>query len=318
MDSVATSCRRRDSRPSPLVVWQLVDGKPGHESQSRGLIRALGDCREIETVQIRIRRRLGSLPNLLTRRFPEGHGQPDPDLIIAAGHATHLAALEARRARGGRLIVLMKPSLPLSWFDLCIVPAHDARPASGNVLLTRGVLNAVPRSPQRPAGRGLILIGGPSRHYDWSPGMLLRQIESLVQGDASRDWLATTSRRTPVAFGHELTQAGLTNLQVVPAERTSPEWLMTQLAAAEVVFVTEDSVSMVYESLTSGADVGLFRVPRRRAGRISRGIDNLIRDRLVIPFDTWQQDRFNHRTRQPLREADRCARFVCDQLLDAA
>ncbi len=167
------------------------------------------------------------------------------------------------------MIVLMKPTLPMTWFDLCFVPEHDLVHAPAGVVTTRGVLNPIVPPRTRPTGHGLILIGGPSRHHDWSPDELIAQIRRLVTLLPQQRWVATTSRRTPQDFTSRLRLSPLSHLEVVPVEDTTPDWLRTRMAESEVVFVTEDSVSMIYEALTSGADVGLLRVPVRRTGRVT-------------------------------------------------
>ncbi|MFN3595388.1 MAG: ELM1/GtrOC1 family putative glycosyltransferase, partial [Thiobacillaceae bacterium] len=115
--------------PSCLTLWRLIDGKPGHEKQSLGLAQALQRLAAARWYDVRVHgTAFASVRAALQwalRRFPAGHGLPAPDLILAAGHATHLPALAARRAYGGRIVVLMRPSLPLALFDLCLIPAHD-------------------------------------------------------------------------------------------------------------------------------------------------------------------------------------------------
>ena len=44
---------------------------------------------------------------------------------------------------------------------------------------------------------------------------------------------------------------------------------------AEAVWVTEDSVSMLYEALTAGCKVGLIEIDRIKDDRITRQIDQL-------------------------------------------
>ena len=122
----------------PVTVWCFTDGKAGHENQARGLIAALRTRTPVEDYSIDARSDPHPLWSLLARRDATGAGLPDPDLIVGAGHATHLPMLAARRARGGRVIVLMKPDLPLSWYDLCIIPLHDRPRARPNVLPRAG------------------------------------------------------------------------------------------------------------------------------------------------------------------------------------
>ncbi|MBX3440111.1 MAG: mitochondrial fission ELM1 family protein, partial [Planctomycetaceae bacterium] len=263
------------------VVWWLTDGKPGHENQSRGLIASLEKRRPLDVHLIPTCSAWAAGRDFLGNRFPPGEVLPSPDLILAAGHSTHAAALAARRARGGRLVVLMRPTLPLSWFDLCLIPEHDLQQASpaqraGNVIGTRGVLNKIQPAEQPNRSRGLLLVGGPSKHHDWDQASVVRQITQIVASTPGIPWTLTTSRRTPAAFLEALALPSLGQLQVIPESQTQPGWVAAQLAASGIVFVTEDSVSMVYESLSAGANVGLLQLPRRRTSRVVRGIDRLV------------------------------------------
>lgn len=297
--------------PRPLILWRLLDGKPGHEKQTLGLANALAcqaDCRRID---LPAPTRRASLASWLAGRFPAGDGQPAPDLILAAGHATHLAALAARRARGGRIVVLMRPSLPLAWFDLCLVPQHDAPPARANVIATRGALNAVTPSDRHDPATGLILIGGPSAHYRWDAAAVIGQVGAVLAAEPARHWRLTDSRRTPAGFLAELAAATAgTGLEILPHAATPPGWLEQALAAAGQAWVSEDSVSMVYEALTSGAPVGLIRLPARQPSRVGRGIAGLLRDGLLTAFEHWQQAPRLPPPPGRFDEAGRCAREI--------
>jgi mitochondrial fission protein ELM1 len=101
-----------------LIVWRILDGKPGHEKQTRGLSQALASLVPVSLHDLPSNRRWRDWLHWLGGTFPAGQDLPRPDLILIAGHATHWAGLAARRAHGGRLIVLMRPSLPRGWFDL--------------------------------------------------------------------------------------------------------------------------------------------------------------------------------------------------------
>jgi hypothetical protein len=98
---------------------------------------------------------------------------------------------------------------------------------------------------------------------------------------------------------------------VFPHEETSADWLPEKLAAAAEVWVTEDSVSMIYEALSSGARVGLLAVPRNhRHSRVLRGLEQLVVDGLLTPFAAWQNSRILKVPNSILREADRCAEKI--------
>ncbi len=290
-----------------LVVWRLTDGKPGHESQSLGLVEALADRVETETRTLSAPGMMASLGCLCTARLPLAASYPDPDLIIGAGHDTHLGLLAARRARGGRAIVLMTPTLPRRCFDLCIIPEHDQPPASDDIIVTRGALNRIRPRRRAQQGPGLILVGGPSRHFAWRDDDVIRQIAQLLQSEAATPWTLTTSRRTPPALAERLLEMQDRRFGVVLFEDTSPDWIAMQLGRAGCVWVSEDSASMVYEALTSGAPVGLLTLQRSHPSRLSQGLDNLVRSGWLGRFDDWQKGRPLTPPPAPLNEAARCA-----------
>lgn len=307
----------------PCVVWHFTDGKSGHDNQSRGLLRALSARLSLQSHSIEVpdaprRSAWQQLGDFVRRRCIVPAHLPPPDLLLGTGHATHAAMLTARRARGGRIIVLMKPSLPLRCFDLCVVSHHDAVSARANVFVTRGPLNSIVPAARKLERQGLILIGGESKHYRWADQAVLAQITAVAQNDSAWRWTVVGSRRTPASMAAALGQLRLPNLTYVAACDTGSEWLPFRLAEAARVWVTEDSLSMVYEALSCGAAVGALAVPRRRFGRVANDIDQLIADGLLTAFRDWQQGRALQAPPQVLREADRCAQWIVDNFLRAS
>lgn len=294
------------SRPR-LVAWLLTDDKPGHRTQVDGLVRALARRAEVDTHWLPAPSPGASLLSLLRRRFAPGDGLPPPDLIICAGHRTHLAALAARRAHGGRVVVLMKPSLPLSWFDLCVIPQHDRPPARANVVATRGVLNTAQASQYQKPTQGLFLIGGPSKHHKWDEKTLLAQIRQVVKQTPEMHWALTTSRRTPPETEEALKGLRRIGVEVIPVADTDAGWVIDAITVSAQVWVTEDSVSMIYESLTAGAATGILWVPRQDLDRVTAGVDALVADGYATPFLAWKDNPVLAPPPAPLAEADRVA-----------
>ncbi len=81
--------------------------------------------------------------------------------------------------------------------------------------------------------------------------------------------------------------------------------------------MTEDSASMVCESLTAGAATGLLPVPRRTSSRLTRGVDRLVADGLVRPFSAWRGGVRLEPSEQPLDESARCPRGIKERWLTA-
>jgi mitochondrial fission protein ELM1 len=290
-----------------LIVWVISDSKPGHVNQSLGLAEALARATPTEI------HLLPALPTwrawlaLLLKRAP-GSTLPKPDLIVAAGHATHVTLLAARRAHGGRSVVLMKPSLPRRCFDLCILPEHDGVAADARTLVTEGVLNRIRPATARDARHGLLLIGGTSPHFEWDSDAIQVQIKSILARTSDMHWTLTTSRRTPADFLAQLPSAS--NLTVIPHTATSPDWLPDQLALSGTVWVTPDSASMVFEALTAGAKVGVFDLPVNPRSRVGRAIAHLADAQRITRFANWCAHGALHPNLQPLAEADRCAEWI--------
>lgn len=292
------------------VIWSINDGKAGHLQQIKGLIKALS--RELPVVEVEMRAVPGvqALSYLLAGTFPPGERYPAPNLIIGAGHATHLNILAAKRAYGGKTVVLMKPSLPRCFFDLCLIPQHDGVAPSKSVILTQGALNTMQGTGDRDPGTGLILLGGLSRHYQWRDGEILASVGQLAADMPQVHWILTTSPRTPASLLVGLDQLKLANLQVVPFQQTTQGWLSDVLGRAGQVWVTPDSVSMVYEALTSGVGVGVFDLPKKRSSRVVRGLDRLAQTGWVTRFRNWQPGQSLPRLTRELNEAGRCAKWI--------
>lgn len=300
---------RMEQRP---VIWIITDGKAGHESQSSGLANAL----DLLAGPVDLERHT---PAEAKRRAwgPARNVSVKPTIVIGAGSGTHTALLSCKRRLGARAVVLMNPGVWLRrWFDMVIAPEHDGLHERGNVVCTRGALTLVRPSERKDAAQGLLLIGGPSSHHGWNGNAMIAQIRAITERTPGIRWTLTTSRRTPATFPASLERAGIeaSRLDVWPVERTSREWLHDRYDESASIWVTEDSVSMVYEALTSGASVGLLRVPRiGKRSRVVRGVDALARDGFARWFEEWERAGALTPAPERLDEATRVARIVIER-----
>lgn len=293
----------------PLVVWRLIDGKPGHMQQSLGLVRALQALVPCEVLDIDVASQPVGLLDVLLRRFPGGFMKRRPHLVVGAGHATHFGLIAAKRVTGAFTVVLMKPSLPQLLFDLAVVPEHDEVEAGPRVVTTRGVLNPM-RPGTKQAGSVLVLLGGESKHAGWDDTSVLQQVEIVVASlpeDAS--FMIADSRRTPDSLSRQLHERYGSRFQSWDA--CAPGWLGETLAVTESVWVTEDSVSMVFEALTAGCRVGLLKLPATdEASRVMRGVQRLVSDGVVTRFSDWYSGQHALELPPAFNEAARVAGIV--------
>jgi len=275
-------------QPDKLVIWRIYDKRAGHDNQSLGLVNALADQASLDCHGIPAPSFLQSLSYFLLKRFPVGPEMPDPDLIIGAGHKTHLPMLAARRARGGKTVVIMRPTLPTDWFDICLVPDHDKPTIKDNVFITHGALNAIAPASDHDPARGLILVGGPSRHYDWNTDQLMEQITTIIRKTPEIHWLISDSARTPTETRERLAKSVVSdNARFVPHTDTSDEWVGEQLQECATVWVTADSISMIYESLTAGACTGILPVPYLKENKITNVVNDLNRAKMIVRYQDW-------------------------------
>ena len=272
---------------APFHVWRLIDGKPGHEKQSLGLVLALSKLKKVTCDDIDVKHSVPTqIIQFLLGRFPLAKKFKKPNLIIGAGHRTHFSILAAKRAYGGKSIVLMKPSLPYFLFDLCLVPEHDNPPKRANIISTIGALNPLGLDglPKKIPSSHLILIGGPSPHYVWDNNLIIEQIEQIVKKSQKniQQWILTTSPRTPKEFIENLRERKLSKLKIYHYKDTKPGWVEEMLLASENAWVTPDSVSMTYEALSAGCRTGVIELsPNKSKTRITHSIQALIKNEYI-------------------------------------
>ncbi|MGR9115831.1 MAG: mitochondrial fission ELM1 family protein [Gammaproteobacteria bacterium] len=289
----------------PISIWAFTDNKPGHRNQLEGLVNALAERRPLNCAWIPVD---GSCRSILTRLIKLFRTQR-PDFVIGAGHNTHKYLLLSRLLTGGKTIVLMKPSLPLSWFNLILIPAHDLASPTNNIITTQGVINKIKPSQNLDFTKGLFLIGGPSKHHDWDNASLALQIETIINAQPDIRWQLTTSRRTPAGFIEHLDKVK-DKLKLIPHTDTDADWLPRQLSETGQVWVTEDSVSMIYEALSSGASTGLLEIPSPKPGRVQRGIKQLLNNKTLFSYSEWLKTQKITPSSIRLYEAQRCADLI--------
>lgn len=289
-----------------LPVLLVHDGKPGHRAQAEGLALALAQLREAVCWEYNI-----------VDRQPFPHMDEPPKIVVSVGRHSAGEALRQAARFGARSVALMNPGW---WkrrkFDLCVVPRHDGLAEGPRLLATRGALSPVAAAYGAAVDRALVLVGGPSAHHAWNEARLMDQLEIVLEHSPDiASFTATSSRRTPestVAQLRRLSDESEGRFNFTPGTETPRGWVSRQLAECGTCWVTEDSVSMVYESLSAGAATGILEVPRkvglilRRPGRVVRGVIGLVEEGLVVPFAAWRDGRKLEK-HPPLNEALRVA-----------
>lgn len=296
-----------------MHIVYVSDGKAGHSSQAVGLYKALQrqSAEQVTFEEISIHD-LPMLP-VIKAIFQQ---QPSlctqvPDYIMGVGsHTQSRVLLLGKVFPKAKTVVLMKPNFPFSWFDYAVIPVHDGVPERGNVILTQGALNPILNEHRHQANRVLIALGGSSKRHQWNAEKVLHSIEQIIEKNSNSKIILTTSRRTPQEFLTELKRlSDIDKLQIFPVEDTPQGWIFEEMQMAEAVWVTEDSVSMIYEALTAGCKVGVIEIDRLKEDRITQSVDLLVQQKAV----SLSTDLVELAQGIAFKEADRVATYLCTQ-----
>lgn len=268
-----------------MHIVYVSDGKAGHRSQAVGLYKAMQRQSNIEVtfqeISIQELPIFSLLKALWARRF--GLFEKKPDYIFGVGSHTQARVLLLGRVYPkAKTVIMMKPNFPVNWFDYAIIPQHDGVKESMHVITTQGALNPIVNENRHQPNRILIALGGNSKRHQWNDEKVLSSIQRLVENNVHATFILTTSRRTPDTFLETLPQQNIySKLQIFSVEHTPQGWVFEEMQKAEAVWVTEDSVSMIFEALTAGCQVGIIEIDRLKSDRITQLLDQLLSNDLL-------------------------------------
>ncbi len=253
----------------------LTEGLAGLRNQALGLAEAAGLAYEARDL----------VPAAPWRWFPARYWplrrrvvasaliDPLPHLLIGCGGMAG-AVLAALRAPDRPVVQVQNPRMDLRRFDLVIANWHDEI-AGPNVILSRTALHRVSaerltteaerwRDRLAPYARPLVavLLGGNNGRYRLDPAVGRRLAEDLA-GMMRRDnvgVVVTPSRRTDPAVTALLRDA-LAPLGGWVWDFTGENPYFGMLALADLILVTQDSVSMISEAAATSAPVMVIPLP---------------------------------------------------------
>ena len=125
------------------------------------------------------------------------------------------------------------------------------------------------------------------------------QLQLIVSRQPHIHWTITDSPRTPDSTLGRISEQGWANMDIIPFKDCGTATLQNLYARAGNIWVSTDSISMVYESLASGARVGLLEVPQRQESRVSLAMKSLI--------EAWRSTNTMLTPKYTMNEAARCA-----------
>jgi len=240
-----------------LNIWLILDGKRGHEKQIEDLAfcinkKITSNIKKIKKISL-----LKIIFNFLGIGVDPCRNFSRPDLIIAAGHKTHLDALQKKLKYGGKVILIMKPSIPSFLFDLTIIPFHDKIFWGKNILKIFGSVNKIENKRKQLKNKAIIMVGGPSKNFLWNSSEIILSIKKIIEKNPKLIFTLATSRRTPENFltDIQINYNFCNKLEIVDHRFFSPQWLETEISKYEYSWVTQDSISMMNELISAGSKV---------------------------------------------------------------
>ena len=261
------------------TIWRLLDGKTGHEKQSLALVKNLKNQANFKIYNINIQDLQNPFLALILKKYNLNKGLIRPDIAIGAGHKTHFHLLAIKRYFGAKIVVIMKPSLPLKLFDLCVIPKHDDIKIGSNVFITNTPLVNFNLNMKKKENMALFLIGGPSRHFHWDSKLVLEQIKNISKKFKFKKLLITTSRRTPRDFIDEFNRLKIKNIQLYEHTKIINNWLNKNIIKAKNIWVTNDSYSMLIEAIAAGAYIDILELKIKKKSKLSKEI-NLVKKKI--------------------------------------
>jgi mitochondrial fission protein ELM1 len=204
---------------------------------------------------------------------------PWPDLVIAIGRRSVPVARWIKRHNKGqtKLVRIGHPRVDPGLFDLVITTRQYPVPPGGNVLLLPLAMSrfATPPEPTAeetawldglPSPRRLLAIGGATKYWSLSADRVAEAMRKLQEREGSL--IVATSRRTDPDVTEKV-RAALSPFDRL-VDGAMPRFPVL-LDAADEIFVTGDSVSMLSEAILTGKPVGLVPIEQDGKGRRKLG-----------------------------------------------
>ncbi|MCW5725051.1 MAG: mitochondrial fission ELM1 family protein [Maricaulaceae bacterium] len=291
------------------IIWAVADARRGVETQALGLAGAVA------------RATGGAVHRVLAREdgFAALPDSEAPDVWIGCARPALALARRHRSAFPRALFVYVQdPRKDYALFDLVFAPAHDRVKAANAVsmlgapgrvtaeLLAAERAKFADRLAALPGPRAAVLVGGKAKRFPYDAGTQA-YLENRIAGllDHGLSLMVTVSRRTPKALRERLRARLGDHPRVWLHDGAGDNPYFAFLAAADWIFVTEDSTNMLTEAATAGAPVYWLPV-RGRPGKFARLRAALAGHGALRPW-LGRLERWDY---EPLRETGRAAAII--------
>ena len=265
------------------ILW-IKDGKKGHEKQVQALLEELSKTIDIKIYQedyhISSLKRFFDIFHHSTSyvfkkydscKIIKNYNQNDIHLVIGAGSNIHTRLLLLKKFlkdiynKDIIAISVLSPSLFKNEFNFICAPNHDEIKLSNikNTIFFEGSLAKV--SIQEPDDSiGLIGLGGINNHFIFNEDDLIKQIEYVLSLYPNKDWYLFSSRRTSELMISKINKLSNSYSNLI-IDHESFDQIIKK---ASIKFITQDSMNMVYESLSTKGQTYVFNMNYKNENKI--------------------------------------------------
>jgi len=278
------------------ILW-IKDGKKGHEKQVQALLEELSRTIDIkiyeENYHISSLKRFFDIFHHSTSyvfkkydscKILKSYNQNDVHLVVGAGSNIHIRILLLKKAlkdiynKDIIAISVLTPSLFKNEFDFICAPKHDEIKLSNykNIVFFEGSIAKV--STQEPDDDiGLIGLGGTNKHFVFNEDDLIKQIEYILSLYPNKDWYLFSSRRTTELMISKINILSNSYSNLITTHQSFDEIIRR----ASIKFITQDSMNMVYESLSSKGQTLVFNMKYKNENKITKQIKKLLENKQI-------------------------------------
>jgi len=240
------------------------------------------------------------------------------DIIIGAGHGTYTRILDLKEALSLKLIpaskiatkdfmsshyvkdknsnikaiAVLTPSFRLKEFDLICAPNHDSHRLKAidnnkKIFYEGSLAKVYDQLPNEDIG--FIGLGGKNKHFKFDVNNIFKQIQYITSLYPSKNWYIFNSRRTPKKLNKLITDYieinKMTNVSFENFNDINVYSYDEIISQSSIKVVTQDSVNMVYESLSSKGETILFNMDYMKMNKIVKLVHNLLKNKKVGYID---------------------------------
>ena len=253
-----------------MHVYWFQDSKIGHLNQVQALLDELSKENELAITKIQCPKR--SILNWLKSFLPSAPIANQKDgvtLLIGAGHSTYPQILKTQQTlkKTANLlsVAILKPSFNANAFDLVCAPEHDypSTRKPNNVHAFKGSLATTSLIEPTP-NKGIIGLGGSSKHYDFDSELVGKQIEYVLTTHPHHHFNIYNSRRTPSSLNQAIKDMSqeFQNFTFIDMESPEAKSFQENLQTSELKFVTPDSSNLVFEALSCKGKTYVMQIER--------------------------------------------------------